>query len=137
MRSITQSSPVSKTRLRAGWIMTGLPVLFLLFDTVIHFMNIPPVVEAFTQLGYPASIARGLGIVELVCLVLYVMPRSSVLGAILLTGYVGGAVASNLRVGNPLFSHVLFPVYIGILLWGGLYLREDRLRMLIPLRSPN
>jgi hypothetical protein len=137
MRSITQSPPVSKPKLWAGRIMTALPVLFLLFDTVIHLMNIAPVVEAFTQLGYPASIARGLGMVELVCLVLYVIPRTSVLGAILLTGYLGGAVASNLRIGSPLFSHVLFPIYVGILLWGGLYLREDRLRALIPLRSPN
>ena len=135
MRSTTQTMPVSKTRLWAGRIMTGLPVLFLLFDTVIHFLKIAPVVEGFAQLGYPVSLAIEIGVIELVCLVLYVIPRTSVLGAILLTGYLGGAVASNLRVGNPFFSHVLFAVYVGILLWGGLYLRDDRLRALIPLRS--
>jgi hypothetical protein len=115
--------------------MSGLFVLFLLFDAIIHLMKIAPVVEAFTQLGYPVSVARGLGIIQLVCLALYVIPRTSILGAILLTGYLGGAVATHLRVGDPLFSHVLFPIYLGTLLWGGLYLRDDRLYTLIPLRS--
>lgn len=123
------------TRLWVGRIMTGIPVVFLLFDTVIHLMRIPPVVESFGQLGYPVSLALGIGVLELVCLIFYVIPRTSILGAILLTGYLGGAVASNLRVGNPLFSHVLFPVYVGVLIWGGLFLREDRLRALIPLHS--
>ena len=115
--------------------MTALAVLFLLFDGVIHVMKIAPVVEAFAQLGYPASLARGIGVIELVCLALYVVPRTSVLGGILMTGYLGGAIASSLRVGNPLFSHVLFPVYVAMLLWGGLYLRDQPLRALIPLRS--
>jgi hypothetical protein len=115
--------------------MSGLFVLFLLFDAIIHLMKIAPVVESFTQLGYPVSLARGLGVVQLVCLVLYVIPRTSILGAILLTGYLGGAVATHLRIGDPLFSHVLFPIYVGVLLWGGLYLRDDRLHTLIPLRS--
>jgi hypothetical protein len=134
MRSTTQTDPVSKTRLWAGRIMTYLSVLFLLFDSVIHVMRIAPVVESFQQLGYPVSLALGIGILELVCIVVYVIPRTSILGAILLTGYLGGAVATTLRIGSPLFSHVLFPIYVGVLVWGGLFLREERLRALIPLR---
>ena len=118
----------------AGIILSALPVLFVLFDGAIHLMVIPPVVQAFTQLGYPVSTSRALGVIELVCVVLYLMPRTSVLGAILLTGYLGGAVATNLRVGSPLFSNTLFPVYVGILAWGGLFLRDERVRALIPVR---
>jgi len=118
----------------AGIILSALPVLFVLFDGAIHLMVIPPVVQAFTQLGYPVSTSGALGVIELVCVVLYLMPRTSVLGAILLTGYLGGAVATNLRVGSPLFSNTLFPVYVGILAWGGLFLRDERVRALIPVR---
>ncbi|OLD52366.1 MAG: hypothetical protein AUI83_09700 [Armatimonadetes bacterium 13_1_40CM_3_65_7] len=118
----------------AGVVLTVLPVLFMLFDSVIHLMVIPPVVESFTQLGYPVSTARALGVIELVCIALYLIPRTSVLGAVLLTGYLGGAVATNLRVGSPLFSHTLFPVYVGVLAWGGLFLRDERVRALIPVR---
>jgi len=118
----------------AGIILTALPVLFLLFDSAIHLMVIPPVVESFTQLGYPVSTSRALGVIEVVCIVLYLIPRTSVLGAVLLTGYLGGAVATNLRVGSPLFSHTLFPVYVGVLAWGGLFLRDERVRALIPVR---
>jgi hypothetical protein len=91
------------------------------------------VVEASEQLGIPAGLARTLGVLTLACTLLYAFPRTSVLGAILLTGYLGGAVASHLRVGDPLFTHVLFGVYLGVLIWGGLYLRDGRLRTLIPL----
>jgi ABC-type transport system involved in cytochrome c biogenesis permease component len=94
----------------------------------------PVVVEATTQLGYPESVIFGLGIVLLTSTLLYAVPRTSFLGAILLTGYLGGAVATNLRVGNPLFSHILFPVYLGVMIWGGIFLRDSRLRALI---SPN
>jgi len=118
----------------AGIILSALPVLFVLFDGAIHLMVIPPVVEAFTKLGYPVSTSRALGVIELVCIVLYLIPRTSVLGAVLLTGYLGGAVATNLRVGSPLFSNTLFPVYVGILAWGGLFLRDERVRALIPVR---
>jgi len=118
----------------AGVVLTVLAVLFMLFDSVIHLMVIPPVVESFTQLGYPVSTARALGVIELVCIALYLIPRTSVLGAVLLTGYLGGAVATNLRVGSPLFSHTLFPVYVGVLAWGGLFLRDERVRALIPVR---
>jgi hypothetical protein len=92
------------------------------------------VVEATGQLGYPVSIARTLGILTLVCTILYTIPQTSVLGAILLTGYLGGAIASHLRIDSPLFSHVLFGVYLGLMIWGGLYLRDGLLRALIPLR---
>jgi DoxX-like family len=115
--------------------MSALPVLFLLMDGVMKLVKPEPVLRATVQLGYPESVIFGLGIVLLVCVVLYVIPRTAVLGAILLTGYLGGAVATHVRVGDPLFSHILFPVYVAILVWGGLYLREERLRALIPLRS--
>ena len=111
-----------------GRTYRSLPVLFLLFDGVIHVMKPAPVVQAFAQLGYPDSLAIPLGIIEFFCVAVYVLPRTSVLGAVLLTGYLGGAVASHLRVGDSLFGQVLFPVYVGVLLWGGLFLRDGRLR---------
>jgi hypothetical protein len=125
----------SNKKLWAGRIMSALPVLFLIFDSVIHIMKPPAVVEGFAKLGYSLSLAVPLGIIELACIVLYVIPRTSVLGAALLTGYLGGAVATNLRAGAPLFSNVLVPVYLGVLLWGGLYLRDERLRAVFPVRT--
>lgn len=124
-------SSTAKSMLWAGRVLSGLSIMFLLFDCIIHIMNLPMVTEAFTQLGYNPSVALPLGIVELICLVLYVVPRTSVLGAILLTGYLGGAVATHVRVGDPLFSHILFPVYVGIFVWGGLFLRNQKLREVI------
>ena len=94
-----------------------------------------PVVKATIELGYPESVIMALGMILLVCVILYMVPRTAVLGAILLTGYFGGAIAAQVRVGNPLFSHVLFPVYLAVLIWGGLFLRDPRLRALIPLRN--
>jgi hypothetical protein len=133
--SATQTAPVSNGRLWAGRIMSALPALFLVMDGVMKLAKPDFVVKATVQLGYPESVIFGLGIVVLVCVILYVVPRTAVLGAILLTGYLGGAVATHLRVGDPLFSHTLSPVYFAVLLWGGLYLRDERLRALIPLRS--
>jgi len=121
-------------RLWAGRIMSGVAVLFLLFDSVGKVLKLAPVVEGTTQLGYPVSVLLGIGTVELLCLVVYMIPRTSILGAILLTGYLGGAVATHVRIGSPLFSHVLFPIYVAVLIWGGLYLRDERLRTVIPLR---
>ena len=135
MQSGTQAVAVSKTRLWAGRIISALPALFLLFDGVLKLAKPAAVVEATVRLGYPETVIIGLGIVLLACTVLYAIPHTSVLGAILLTGYLGGAIATQVRVGNPLFTHVLFPVYLAALLWGGLYLRDDRIRALIPLRS--
>jgi DoxX-like protein len=110
-------------------------VLFLVFDSVMKFVKPAVVVEASAHLGLPDSLIVYIGITLLACTALYAIPRTSVLGAILLTGYLGGAVLTHARVGDPLFSHVLFPTYVGVLLWAGLFLREDRLRALIPLRS--
>jgi hypothetical protein len=118
--------------------MSGLVIAFLALDVAFKFVKPapPPVVETFARLGWSLSLAPVLGIILLVCTALYAIPNTSVHGAILLTGYLGGAIATHLRVGDPLFSHVLFPTYLGVLLWGGLYLREPRLRALIPLRTP-
>jgi hypothetical protein len=135
MYSAIQTAPASKTSLWAGRIISGLVVLFMLFDSAIKLMKFAPAVEGTARLGYPVTLVLPIGIVLLVCVVLYAIPRSSILGAILLTGHLGGAVASNVRMGNPLFGYVLFPVYVGVLLWGGLFLRDARLRALIPLRS--
>jgi hypothetical protein len=118
-----------------GRVLSGLVVLFLIPDGIFKFVKPAPVVEAFAHVGLPLTLTNTLGIILLVCIAIYVFPRTSVLGAILLTGYLGGAVATHLRVGDPLFSHVLFPTYLGVLLWLGLYLRDSRLRTLIPLRS--
>jgi hypothetical protein len=118
-----------------GRVLTAVPVLFLAFDVTIKLMKIQPVVDSFTQLGIPVELARVVGTIELICLVLYCIPRTAVLGATLLTGYLGGAVLTHLRIGSPLLSHTLFPIYIGIMLWGALWLRDLRVRVLIPLRA--
>jgi DoxX-like protein len=128
MRSGTQSAPVSNSKPWAGIIISALPALFLLFDVILKLVKPPDVVGATVQLGYPESVILPLGVVLLVCTVIYVIPRTAVLGAILLTGYLGGAVATHVRVENPLPTHTLFPVYIGALLWGGLFLRDQRMR---------
>jgi len=135
MSSRIQTAPASKKNLWAGRIFSALAILFLLFDSSGKLLKLAPVVEGTVQLGYPESAILGIGIVELVCLALYVIPRTSIFGAVLLTGFLGGAVATHVRLGNPLFSHVLFPVYIGALVWGGLFLLDGRLRTLVPLRS--
>jgi hypothetical protein len=129
------TGPIWKKRLWAGRVVSGLAVAFLLLDAVMKVMKAQVSVEGTIQLGYPVSIVVGLGVLLLVCTLLYLIPQTSVLGAILLTGYLGGAVATQVRVGNPLFSHVLFPVYVGMMAWGGLFLRDNRLRALIPVRS--
>jgi hypothetical protein len=130
MESATQA--VSKTNLWAGRIISTLVVLFLLFDAVAKLMKIAPVLQAFTQLGFSTSLAVPIGAVLLVCTILYVLPPTSILGALLLTAYLGGATVTHLRAGQPFY----FPIIFGVLVWGGLYLREDRLRALLPLRSP-
>lgn len=127
-------SEVSTLAIWTGRVLSSLSVLFLLIDGVMKFVKPQPVVEATVKLGYPATVIFPLGVVLLLCVALYVVPRTSVLGAILLTGYLGGAVASHVRVGDPLFSHILFPVYLGLLIWAGLYLRCPALQALVPLR---
>jgi len=137
MHTANQVAPASKETLWTGRILTGLSVLFLLFDAIFKLLRPTPpaVVEALNKVGYPPSIAVTLGLLLLACVVVYVIPRTAVLGAILLTGYLGGAVATHVRIGDPLFSHIFFPVYMGLFVWGGLYFRDERLRALIPVRS--
>lgn len=125
----------SKTQLWAARILTGLSVSFLLFDAIIKVIKLAPAVQGTLELGYPASSVITIGVLELVCVVIYLIPQTSLLGAILLTGYLGGAVASQMRIETPLFSHVLFPTYVAALIWGGLYLRDARLRILVPIRA--
>jgi hypothetical protein len=122
--------------IQAGRILTALPVAFLLFDGSIKLMRLGPVSEAFSRLGYPESQAVGIGILELACLAVYLIPRTSRFGAVLLTGFLGGAISTHVRIGDPLFSHVLFPIYVGALIWVGLWLRDDRLRALVRPDSP-
>lgn len=129
------STNISVGARRASYVMWSVAVLFMTFDTGIKLMREIHAVEGTTQLGYPDSTVRLLGIIEAVCLVLYLIPRTSVLGMVLMTGYLGGAVATHVRLENPLFSHVLFSVYIALLMWGSLYLREPRLRALLPFRT--
>jgi len=136
LQSGIQTASVSKKALWAGRIISALPVLMLLFSGVVKLAKPAGarVVEEFGRLGYPENVILGIGILELACIVVYIIPRSSVLGAILLTGYLGGAVATHVRVGDPLFN-VITPAVLGALIWGGLYLRDVRLRALLPLRS--
>ncbi|MGA8044424.1 MAG: DoxX family protein [Terracidiphilus sp.] len=116
-----------------GWSISGLMVAFNLFDVFGKLAKPPQVVDAFVRVGWPIEVSSTIGIILLACTVLYVIPRTSVLGAALLTGYLGGAVATNLRLQNPLFTHTLFPVYFGVLVWIGLWLREPKLRPVFPL----
>ena len=127
----------SRSRLLTGRILSTLTVLFLIMDIVFKFIRpIPPqVMQSMTQLGFQPGLLTAIGILLLICTVLYVIPATSVLGAVLLTGYLGGAVSVHVRVGNPLFGYILFPVYVGALMWAGLCLRESRLLALLPLRK--
>ncbi len=135
MQTQIDSPGPSHAAIWTGRILSAVTVLFLLFDGVIHLLVIAPVADALGRLGYPVNFGMALGIVEIVCVILYVTPLTSIFGAILLTGYLGGAVAVQLRIGAPLMSTALFPVYVGLLIWAGLCLRDKRLRALIPLRK--
>ena len=123
------------SRFWAGWVLSGIAVLFLLFDAGIKVLKLPFAVEATTQLGYPASTIVPIGLLEIGCLILYLVPRTSVLGAILWTGYLGGAVATHVRAGSPLLGFTLFPTYVAALLWAGLWLRDDRVRAVLRARG--
>ena len=118
----------------AGIVCTIVVALFLGFDTVLKVLRLDAAVEGTTSIGYPADAVLLIGSIELVCLVLYLVPRTAILGAVLMTGYLGGAVATHVRISSPLLTHTLFPVYVGLLLWGGLYLRDPRIRALAPFR---
>lgn len=128
-------SSVSAKKLWAGYIISGLPILFLLVDAIAKLFKPEAVVKGTLDLGYPESTIIPIGLILLVSTIRYAVPRTSVIGAILLTGYLGGAVATHVRVGSPLFTHILFPVYLGAFVWLGLYLRDTRLRALVPFRS--
>jgi hypothetical protein len=137
MQATQSSSITSGTGLWAGRILSGLVILFLLFDASMKLLAVAPVTEAMEQLGWSpsAGLARGLGLLLLACTLLYALPRTSILGAILLTGYLGGAISQHLRIGSPIFTHLLFGAYLGLMLWGGLYFRDERLRRLIPVSA--
>lgn len=137
MQTVTQTVPFTKTMpkttLWTGRVLSALPVLFLIFDGAIKVVNIQPVMDASILLGLPVDLAPSIGLLLLACVAVYLVPQTAILGAILLTGYLGGAVAIHARVGGELFSLAL-PVLLGALLWGGLYLRDTQLRTLVPLR---
>lgn len=133
MPAVLRAVPIPRAQLWTGRIISGVVSLFLVFDAGIKFAKPAPVLEAFAKLGLPANLSVQIGMVLLVCTALYVIPRTSLLGAVLLTGYLGGAVAIHLRVDDPLFSHVLFPTYVGTLVWLGLFLRDERMRAVVAL----
>jgi hypothetical protein len=134
MQTVPQATQRSRGLSTTGYVLSGVVVLFLLMDAVMKLLALPVVLQTTAELGYPLSGVRALGLLLLLCTALYAWPRTAVLGAVLLTAYLGGAVATHVRIENPLFSHVLFGVYIGVLVWGGLYLRDARIRELLPLR---
>jgi hypothetical protein len=137
MPAIAAIAPVSGQARLLGRVLSGLVILFMLFDGAIKLVPWPIVTETMDRMGYGSSesLARSLGAITLVCTVLYAIPPTSILGAILLTGYLGGAMASHVRIGSPLFSHILFGFYLGVMVWGGLWLRDRKLRALMPVRS--
>jgi DoxX-like family len=126
------NSPVSKTTLWIGRVMSALPVLLVLFGSVVKLMKTASVIEGFVRAGVPERLIIPVGIIELVCVIVYVIPQTAVLGAILMTGLLGGATITNLRIGDPTY---LMPIVLGMLAWGGPFLRDTRLRDLIPIRK--
>jgi hypothetical protein len=134
MQSMVQANQTSNALVWVGRVMSGLVIAFMLLDGAMKLVPLDVVVTTSEQMGIPGSLARPLGIIGLVCTLLYAFPRTSVLGAILLTGYLGGAIASHFCLNDPIFTHTLFGLYLGLLAWGGLYLRDARLRALIPLQ---
>jgi len=134
MNTENDTRSVSKGRLWTGWILSALPALMLIMGGIMDLMKPDFVVKTTVEMGYPEGVITGLGIVVLICVILYLIPNTAVLGAILLTGYLGGAVATHVRHGDPFFANVLAPVYFAIVVWAGVYLREPRLSALVPLR---
>ena len=132
----TAETGVSKPARITGRILSGIVIVFMLFDGAIKLVPWPIVTETMDKMGYGSSetLARSLGLITIVCTLLYSVPPTSILGAILLTGYLGGAIASHVRIGSPLFTHTLFGLYLGLMVWGGLYLRDGNLRALLPFR---
>ena len=136
MTTIAATTPVSKPALWTGRILSGLVIAFLMLDGAIKLVPWPVVTDTMDKMGYGSSetLARSLGVITIACTAMYAIPSTSILGAILLTGYLGGAMASHLRIGSPLFTHTLFGLYLGVMVWAGLWLRDRNLRTLIPFR---
>ena len=136
MTTIAATTPVSKPALWTGRILSGLVIAFLMLDGAIKLVPWPVVTDTMDKMGYGSSetLARSLGVITIACTAMYAIPSTAILGAILLTGYLGGAMASHLRIGSPLFSHTLFGLYLGVMVWAGLWLRDRNLRTLIPFR---
>jgi hypothetical protein len=136
MSTIVETAAVSPPMRLLGRILSGLVIVFMLFDGAIKLVPWPVVMQTMDRMGYGSSenLARTLGVISIACTVLYSIPPTSILGAILLTGYLGGAMASHVRIGSPLFTHTLFGFYLGLMLWGGLWLRDRSLRDLMPWR---
>ncbi len=136
MSAIAETTPASPPMRWLGRVLSGLVIVFMLFDGAIKLVPWPVVTQTMEKMGYGSSesFARTLGVITIACTVLYAIPPTSILGAILLTGYLGGAMASHVRIGSPLFSHILFGLYLGLMLWGGLWLRDRSLRDLMPWR---
>jgi DoxX-like family len=139
--SAVSTPTLSGTRPRAsgavwtGRVLSGIGVLFLIFDATLKLLQVPEAAEGSAALGWKPETVFWLGVVQVVCLAIYLLPRTAVLGAVLWTGYLGGAIATHVRIGNPLFSHVLFPTYVAAFLWLGLWLRDARLRAVLPFRQ--
>ena len=124
----------SKTQVVVGRVLSGIAIAFLTFDSVGKLLRVQPVIDGTIQLGYPTSTIIPLGIILLSCVLIYAVPRTSVIGAMLLTGYLGGAVATHVRLSHPLLSDTLFPIYVAVIIWAGLVLRDAQLRILLPVR---
>jgi hypothetical protein len=130
-RSVSSITSASNERRWAGIAMSALAVAFLTFDGAMKLAKIGPVLEGMARVGYPEATARPIGFVLLACVALYIVPRTAIIGAVVLTGYLGGAIATHVRLEDPLFTHVLAPIYVAVLAWGGLYLRDPRVRALL------
>lgn len=131
----SDATPATSHGMRiAGWALSGVTIAFMAFDATIKLLDLPVVVESSQKLGLPTYLDRPIGLIELVCLLLYIWPRTAMLGAILFTAIFGGAIATHLRLDDPLFTHTFFGVYLGLFAWGGLWFRSAALRRLIPFR---
>lgn len=135
MNSVIPLAPTSTPQLWTARTLSTLVVLFMLFDSTIHLMKPAPVVDAFNRLGYPLSASVGIGILELLCLLAYAIPRTALLGAVLLTGVLGGAISTQVRAGSPAFEAYIFPTILGLMIWGGIWLRDSCLRAIFPIRT--
>jgi hypothetical protein len=136
LRAARPAAVGSGWRTKLGWVASGVAVLFLFLDGGVKVLELRPAIEGTVGLGFPASSVFGIGLLELICLAVFLVPRTSLLGAVLLTAHLGGAVAANVRASEPFFSHTLFPVYFASIFWGGLYLRDDRVRRLLIWSTP-